>query len=213
MNAKLTVNGQVHELEIEPHETLAQVLRNKLGLHGVRVSCTEGECGSCTVLMNGEPVTSCLMLALQAEGKEITTIEGLGTEADLHPIQKAFIEERAVQCGFCTSGMIMAAKSLLDRNPDPTDPEIKAVTRHRFRQLSQLIPVFKPKTVVCHTGWDYKRYWNMKEIWIGNSLELWGWFSDLVKSEGALLMLENVYEDNPHEFLDLYQNLKECIVT
>jgi len=124
MNAKLTVNGQVHELEIEPHETLSQVLRNKLGLHGVRVSCTEGECGSCTVLVNGEPVTSCLMLALQAEGKEITTIEGLGTEEDLHPIQEAFIEEQGYQCGFCTPGMILSTKAFLEKNPNPRALEV-----------------------------------------------------------------------------------------
>ncbi len=124
MNAKLTVNGQVHELAIEPHETLAQVLRNKLGLYGVRVSCTEGECGSCTVLLDGQPVTSCLMLALQAEGKEITTIEGLVTEEDLHPIQEAFIEEQGFQCGFCTPGMILSTKAFLEKNPDPSASEV-----------------------------------------------------------------------------------------
>jgi aerobic-type carbon monoxide dehydrogenase small subunit (CoxS/CutS family) len=124
MNTKLTVNGQVHELEIEPHETLSQVLRNKLGLHGVRVSCTEGECGSCTVLLDGEPVTSCLMLALQAEGKEITTIEGLGTEENLHPIQEAFIEEQGYQCGFCTPGIILSTKAFLKKNPNPSVSEV-----------------------------------------------------------------------------------------
>jgi carbon-monoxide dehydrogenase small subunit len=134
MNTKLTVNGQAHELEIEPHETLSQVLRNKLGLHGVRVSCTEGECGSCTVLLDGEPVTSCLMLALQAEGKEITTIEGLGTEENLHPIQEAFIEEQGYQCGFCTPGIILSTKAFLERNPNPSVSEVaSALSGHICR--------------------------------------------------------------------------------
>jgi aerobic-type carbon monoxide dehydrogenase small subunit (CoxS/CutS family) len=123
---KLTINGQVHEIEIEPHETLSQVLRNKLGLVGVRVSCGEGECGACTVLLDGEPVASCLMLALQAEGKQITTIEGLGTMESLHPIQEAFIEEQGYQCGFCTPGIILSTKAFLEKNPKPTAPQVAA---------------------------------------------------------------------------------------
>ncbi len=116
----LNVNGKVYKLEIEPHETLANVLRNKLDLRGVRIYCEEGECGTCTVLLDGKPVTSCLMLAMQAEGKEITTIEGLGTEDNLHPIQEAFIEEQGFQCGFCTPGIILSTKNLLEKNPKPT---------------------------------------------------------------------------------------------
>ena len=126
---KLTVNGQVHELEIEPHETLGEVLRNKLGLQGVRVACNEGECGACTVLLDGEPVTSCLMLAMQAEGKEITTIEGLGTGDKLHPIQKAFIEEQGFQCGFCTPGVILSTKAFLEKNPKPDASEVASALR------------------------------------------------------------------------------------
>ncbi|MEI6448814.1 MAG: (2Fe-2S)-binding protein [Actinomycetes bacterium] len=122
--AHFHVNGQRHELEIEPHETLAEVLRERLGLHGVRVSCGEGECGSCTVLLDGLPATSCLMLALQAEGREITTIEGLGTEDDLHPLQQAFIDEQGFQCGVCTPGIILSSKALLDGNPHPTADEV-----------------------------------------------------------------------------------------
>jgi len=120
---KLNVNGKVYELEVEPHETLAKVLRDKLGLRGVRVSCQEGECGSCTVLLDGKPVSSCIMLAMQAEGKEITTIEGLGTEDELHPIQEAFIEEQGFQCGFCTPGIILSTKAFLEKNPNPTPSE------------------------------------------------------------------------------------------
>jgi len=120
---KLNVNGKVYELEVEPHETLAKVLRDRLGLQGVRVSCQQGECGSCTVLLDGKPVSSCIMLAMQAEGKEITTIEGLGTEDELHPIQEAFIEEQGFQCGFCTPGIILSTKAFLEKNPNPTPSE------------------------------------------------------------------------------------------
>jgi carbon-monoxide dehydrogenase small subunit len=120
---KLTVNDREYELAIEPTEKLSAVLRDKLGLIGVRVSCSEGECGSCTVLVDGKPVTACMMLGLQAEGKEIVTIEGLGTAEDLHPIQQAFIEEQGFQCAFCTPGFIMSTKAFLDENPDPSEEE------------------------------------------------------------------------------------------
>jgi aerobic-type carbon monoxide dehydrogenase small subunit (CoxS/CutS family) len=122
----LTVNGREHILEIPADATLADVLRGSLHLYGVRVSCSEGECGSCTVLVDGEPVTACLMLAMQAEGAEITTIEGLAEPAALHPIQKAFVEEQAFQCGFCTPGFILTAKAFLDEHPDPSDTDIAA---------------------------------------------------------------------------------------
>jgi carbon-monoxide dehydrogenase small subunit len=131
---KLKVNDKNYELEIEPHETLARVLREKLGLVGVRISCEEGECGSCTVLIDGEPVASCLMLALQAEGKEITTIEGIGAEDSLHPIQEAFIEEQGFQCGFCTPGIILSTKAFLEKNPAPTPVEAaEAMSGHICR--------------------------------------------------------------------------------
>jgi carbon-monoxide dehydrogenase small subunit len=121
---ELTINTKRTHLDIAPDRTLADVLRNELGLIGVRVSCSEGECGSCTVLMDGEPVTSCLVLAKQAEGKTIQTIEGLGQPGNLHPIQQAFSEEQGFQCGACTPGFIMAAKALLDENPDPTEDQV-----------------------------------------------------------------------------------------
>jgi len=120
----LDVNGQKYNLNIKPHDTLSDVLRDKLGLIGVRVSCSEGECGSCTVLIDGIPSTSCLMLANQLENKKITTIEGLGSPDDLHPIQQAFIEEQGFQCAFCTPGIILTAKQFLEENPNPTAEEV-----------------------------------------------------------------------------------------
>ena len=134
MKLTLHVNGTQHELEVEPQETLAHVLREKLGLIGVRISCDEGECGACTVLIDGLPTASCLMLAMQAEGKEILTIEGLGTEDNLHPIQEAFIEEQGFQCGFCTPGIILTTKAFLEQNPHPSAQEAaEAVSGHICR--------------------------------------------------------------------------------
>ena len=120
----LDVNNQKYELNIREYDTLSDVLRDELGLIGVRVSCSEGECGSCTVLVNGIPSTSCLMLANQLEDKKITTIEGIGSPDNLHPIQKAFIEEQGFQCAFCTPGIILTAKKFLEENPDPTADEV-----------------------------------------------------------------------------------------
>lgn len=122
----LRVNGLEHDLEIPADATLADVLRTSLHLYGVRVSCSEGECGSCTVLVDGRPVTACLMLAMQAEGAEITTIEGLSDGTSLHPIQDAFVESQAFQCGFCTPGFILTAKAFLDEHPDPSREQIAA---------------------------------------------------------------------------------------
>ncbi len=119
----MTVNGRAHEIEGAPDRTLADVLRNDLSLIGVRVSCAEGECGSCTIHVDGEPATACLMLVRQAEGRSILTIEGLGTPGKLHPIQQAFIDEQGFQCAFCTPGFIMSAKAFLAENPDPTEEE------------------------------------------------------------------------------------------
>ena len=122
----LIVNGTEEEIYIEgPHIMLADVLRNKLLLTGTKEACRCGECGSCTVLVEGRPILSCSMLAVAARGKEITTIEGLAKNGELHPIQQAFIDCGAVQCGFCTPGMILTAKALLDENTDPTELEIK----------------------------------------------------------------------------------------
>ncbi len=120
-----TVNGCPHELMVEPNELLVDVLRNELDLTGTKCNCRAGECGACTVLIDDEPVLSCLTLAASAHGKKITTIEGLACGNSLHPIQEAFINYGAIQCGFCTPGMILTAKALLDENPKPTREEVK----------------------------------------------------------------------------------------
>ncbi|MCF6463074.1 (2Fe-2S)-binding protein [Clostridium sp. Cult1] len=121
----LKVNGKDYVLEVEEDMRLLDLLREKLGFLGVKEGCSEGECGACTVIMDGQVVNSCLIMAFQAEGSSIITIEGLEKEGEIHPIQKAFIEVGAVQCGYCTPGMILSAKALLDKNPNPTEEEIR----------------------------------------------------------------------------------------
>ena len=121
----LKVNGRTEEFLIDPHRTLLQVLREDLGLTGAKHGCGVGDCGSCTVLLDNEPVNSCLVLALQVDGREVTTIEGLAKDGELHPVQDAFIDHGAIQCGFCTPGMILTSKALLDKNPDPDRKEIR----------------------------------------------------------------------------------------
>lgn len=122
---ELRVNGGLHRLEVEPRDRLIDVLRDRLGLTGTKEGCGTGECGACTVILDGRPVNSCLVLAVRADGRDVETIEGLGTPQDLHPLQEAFVEHGALQCGFCGSGMLMTAKALLDRNPEPTEEEIR----------------------------------------------------------------------------------------
>ena len=123
---QLSVNGVIEDVEIEPWWTLSFVLRDKLGLTGLKVGCETGDCGSCTVLIDGKAVRSCLLLAMKAVGKDIITIEGLKQkDGRLHPLQASFIENFAVQCGYCTPGMILSAKALLDENDDPTEADIK----------------------------------------------------------------------------------------
>jgi carbon-monoxide dehydrogenase small subunit len=119
------VNGVPYVMEVKSSRTLLELLRNELGLSGTKEGCGTGECGACTVLLDGKPVNSCLMLAIDAEGREVTTVEGLEKEGKLHPLQEAFVEEGAVQCGFCTAGMLMAAKGLLEENPHPTEEQIR----------------------------------------------------------------------------------------
>ena len=120
-----TVNNQPVDLMIEPHLTLMEVLRESLALTGTKEGCGTGDCGACTVLLNGAPVSSCLMLAVEAEGMEITTVEGLATDDELHPMQKAFIDQGGVQCGFCTPGILMSSVALLARNPKPSEEDIR----------------------------------------------------------------------------------------
>ncbi|WP_299978041.1 (2Fe-2S)-binding protein [Desulfobacula sp.] len=120
----LTVNEETYELAVECQETLLDVLRNNLGLTGTKEGCGTGECGSCTVLLEGEPILACLMLAVECENKKIETIEGQSINGDLTPVQEAFLEKGAVQCGFCTPGMVLASTDLLKRNPDPSKEDI-----------------------------------------------------------------------------------------
>lgn len=122
---QLTVNGISHELLVEANRTLTQVIREDLGLTGIKQGCEIGDCGACTVILDGKPVNSCLVLAVQANGSMIITIEGLAGDAGLHPLQSAFVNEGAIQCGFCTSGMILSGKALLDTNPQPTRQDIR----------------------------------------------------------------------------------------
>ena len=125
-NVTLKINGEVRQLGVDSNWTLNDVLRNRLDLTGTKRACDYGGCGSCTVLMDGVDVYSCSILAVEAEGKEILTIEGLGDSESLHPLQKSFALSYAAQCGWCTPGMIMSAKALLNRNPNPTEAEVRA---------------------------------------------------------------------------------------
>ena len=121
----LTINDRHYEVAVEPNQTLVDMLRYQLGLTGTKKGCEMGDCGSCTVIMDGKAVNSCLVLALQANGRNIRTIEGLETDQGLDPVQEAFVEKGAIQCGFCSSGMILSAKTLLDQNPEPNETEIR----------------------------------------------------------------------------------------
>ena len=125
MDVAVTVNGVRHEAEVEPRQLLVYFLREQLGLTGTVVGCDTSSCGACTVLVDGESVKSCTMLAVQADGAEITTIEGLASNGEFHPVQQAFHEQHALQCGFCTPGMVLATVSLLQENPSPSEDEIR----------------------------------------------------------------------------------------
>jgi len=122
---RLEVNGKQISLEIEPDELLIDVLRDRLGLKGTKAGCRAGECGACSVMIDGKVVPSCLLPAAKVDGSKILTVEGLEKDGELHPLQKAFVEKGAIQCGFCTPGMLISAKNLLDRNPKPSVKEIK----------------------------------------------------------------------------------------
>jgi carbon-monoxide dehydrogenase small subunit len=121
----MKLNGEEVAVQVKPSAMLVEVLRDQLELTGTKVACGEGECGACTVLLDGEPVNSCLVPALKAQGREVLTVEGLAPLGELHPLQKAFVEHGAVQCGYCTPGMLMSAKALLDHNPRPTEEEVR----------------------------------------------------------------------------------------
>ena len=122
---EITLNGEKRKVEVTTRETLLDVLRNKLGATEVKNGCGKGDCGSCAVILDGKAVNSCLTLALQANGKEVVTLKGIGNEEKPHPLQKSFVEHGAIQCGFCTAGMVVSAKALLDQNPRPSRDEIR----------------------------------------------------------------------------------------
>lgn len=140
---ELDVNGKVLAISVPPQKTLLEVLREDLGLTGTKEGCSEGECGVCTVLLDGLPVRSCLLLAVDVRGRKITTIEGLAQGDKLHPLQTAFIEQGAIQCGFCTPGMILSAKALLDQDPSPSEEEIRVGLSGNLCRCTGYIKIFK----------------------------------------------------------------------
>jgi carbon-monoxide dehydrogenase small subunit len=150
---KLTVNSKVYEIDVQPQDTLLDVIREKLGLTGTKEGCGLGECGACTVIMNGKTVNSCLVLAIEADDKQITTIEGLAQGEKLHPIQQAFIDQGGLQCGFCTPGMIISAKALLDENPNPSEDEIRRGIAGNFCRCTGYTKIIKSiKTAAGQKG-------------------------------------------------------------
>jgi carbon-monoxide dehydrogenase small subunit len=129
---RFSLNGEHHELEVKPWRTLLEMIREDLKLTGTKEGCGHGECGSCTVIMGGKTVNSCLVPAVEADGQEIVTIEGLADGDKLHPVQQAFVDQAGMQCGFCTPGMIISAKALLDKNPDPSEETIREAMAGNF---------------------------------------------------------------------------------
>ncbi len=150
---RLTINRETISLNVSPTKLLIDLIREDLGLTGTKKACGHGDCGACTVLMDGKPVNSCLVLAVEAQGKEITTIEGVGQNGELHPLQKAFIELGAIQCGYCTPGMILVGKALLDQNRDPSEEDIKKAVEGNicrctgyYKIIKAILSVAKGKT-------------------------------------------------------------------
>jgi carbon-monoxide dehydrogenase small subunit len=139
----LTVNGDTEVVDVPSHMTLMAMLREKLVLTGTKNGCSAGECGACTVIMNGEPVNSCMVLAVEADGAEITTVEGLAHDRQLDPIQEAMIESGGVQCGFCTPGVLISARALLDRNPTPTDGDIREALVGNLCRCTGYVRIFE----------------------------------------------------------------------
>ena len=140
---KLTVNGEPCEVLVEPWETLLDVIRNKLELTGTKEACSLGDCGACTVILDGKAVNSCLVLAVEVKGKDVLTIEGLREGTTLHPIQKAFIEHGAIQCGFCTPGMILASKALLDQNPTPKEDDVREAIKGNLCRCTGYVKIIE----------------------------------------------------------------------
>jgi carbon-monoxide dehydrogenase small subunit len=150
----LTVNGVREFAEAPSNMTLLSLLRERLGLSGTKDGCSAGECGACTVLMNGEPVNACLVLAVEAEGADITTVEGLSKDDQLDPIQKAIIDHGATQCGFCTPGILLSARALLNRNPSPSDQEIKNALRGNLCRCTGYVRIISAIREAAAGGFD-----------------------------------------------------------
>lgn len=148
----LNVNGELYELMLDSKRTLLEVLRNDLGLTGTKEGCGEGVCGACTILLEGEAVNSCLILAVEVSGKEILTIEGLAKGGELHPLQRSFIDQWAIQCGFCTPGMILSAKALLDKNPHPNEDEIKRALAGNLCRCTGYVKIVKAIAMLSNSG-------------------------------------------------------------
>jgi carbon-monoxide dehydrogenase small subunit len=150
MTIKVVINGREYELDVKPWATLLDMLREDLGLTGTKEGCGQGECGACTVLVDGTPVNACLLLAVEAQGKEITTIEGLANGEELHPIQQAFVDIGGLQCGFCTPGMILSTYALLDKNQAPTDEEIRKGLEGNFCRCTGYTKIIESVKVAAH---------------------------------------------------------------
>jgi carbon-monoxide dehydrogenase small subunit len=140
---QLKINEETFPLEVEPHETLLDVIRTRVGLTGTKKGCDTGQCGACTVIMEGKAVASCLILAVEAHGKEVVTVEGLARDGQLHPLQQAFVEEGAVQCGYCTPGMLLSAKAFLDENPRPTQRQVKEAIAGNLCRCTGYVKIVK----------------------------------------------------------------------
>ena len=148
----MTVNGRQVTLQIESDELLVDVLRDRLGLIGTKIGCNEGECGACTVIMDGQAVLSCLIPAMRAQGRKVTTIEGLSDGETLHPLQQAFVERGAVQCGYCTPGFIMSAKALLDESKQPSRDEIKEAIAGNLCRCTGYVKIIEAIEAVANQG-------------------------------------------------------------
>lgn len=149
---ELKVNGESYDVAVEPRRTLLEVLREQLGLTGTKEACDAGDCGACTVLLDGKPVPSCLVLAVDAQGKDILTIEGMASGSELHPIQKAFVDYGAIQCGFCSPGMILTVKALLDRNPNPTEEEVREAISGNLCRCTGYVKIIEAAMVAVGQG-------------------------------------------------------------
>ncbi|MGM0432314.1 MAG: (2Fe-2S)-binding protein [Spirochaetota bacterium] len=151
----VVVNDEKYVREVPVNRTLLEFIREDLGLTGAKEGCNEGECGACTIIMNGKPVNSCLVLAAEADGAQITTIEGVAGEHELHPLQQAFVDEGSIQCGFCTPGMIMTAKAILDEFPNPNEDDIRKMMEGNLCRCTGYTRIVKTVKKVAEGGYGY----------------------------------------------------------